>query len=109
MNKQSAAKEFLFPGTRTGTHRKEIRKAWAEVIKNAKLDTEKKEQKVTPHTLRHSFASNLVSSGERLELVGKLMGHTQPSTTLRYAKLAAEPLRAAADRMGKIARRKSKK
>jgi site-specific recombinase XerD len=35
-----------------------------------------------------------------LEVVGRLLGHTNPSTTKRYAHLADDPLRAATERFG---------
>lgn len=54
------------------------------------------------HDLRHSFASHLVSRGESLHVVGKLLGHTQPQTTARYAHLADTALRDAANRMGEV-------
>ena len=41
-----------------------------------------------------------MSSGLSLEIVGRLLGHTNPLTTKRYAHLADDPLRAAADRIG---------
>jgi integrase len=47
------------------------------------------------HDLRHSFASMLISQGETLEVIGKLLGHAQYQTTLRYAHLADDPLRRA--------------
>jgi integrase len=50
------------------------------------------------HDLRHSFASHLVSSGVSLPIVGKLLGHTQQQTTARYAHLADDPQREAANR-----------
>ena len=52
------------------------------------------------HDNRHTHASHLVSSGLSLEIVGRLLGHTSPMTTRRYAHLADDPLRAAADRFG---------
>ena len=52
------------------------------------------------HDNRHTHASHLVSSGLSLEIVGRLLGHTNPLTTKRYAHLADDPLRAAAERIG---------
>jgi hypothetical protein len=53
-----------------------------------------------PRDNRHTHASHLVSSGLSLENVGRLLGHTNPLTTKRYAHLADDPLRAAAERFG---------
>lgn len=49
------------------------------------------------HDLRHSFASMAVASGLSLPMIGALLGHTQPRTTHRYAHLAADPLKEAAN------------
>jgi integrase len=49
------------------------------------------------HDLRHTFASTAVASGQGLPMIGKLLGHTQVQTTARYAHLAADPVRSAAD------------
>jgi site-specific recombinase XerD len=54
------------------------------------------------HDLRHSFAAQLVSSGASLPLVGSLLGHSNPSTTHRYAHLFDDPQRAAVERIGKL-------
>jgi integrase len=48
------------------------------------------------HDLRHAFASVAASSGMGLPIIGKILGHAQPSTTQRYAHLAPDPVRAAA-------------
>lgn len=57
---------------------------------------------VRTHDLRHSYASHLVSSGASLEVVGKLLGHTQAQTTMRYAHLQDDSLRTATNRFGDI-------
>lgn len=54
------------------------------------------------HDLRHSFASHLASSGTSLAIVGKLLGHTQASTTLRYAHLQDKALRDATNQVSKL-------
>jgi integrase len=49
------------------------------------------------HDLRQTFASTAVASGQGPPMIGKLLGHTQVQTTARYAHLAVEPVRMAAD------------
>lgn len=49
------------------------------------------------HDLRHSAASFALAAGTPLAVVGKLLGHRHPTTTARYAHLADDPVRKAAD------------
>jgi integrase len=51
------------------------------------------------HDLRHSFASVGAASGMSLNIIGGLLGHTQAQTTKRYAHLATDPLKAAANQI----------
>jgi integrase len=51
------------------------------------------------HDLRHTFASTAIASGQGLPMIGKLLGHTQVQTTTRYAHLAADPIKNAADQV----------
>lgn len=67
----------------------EIKKAWNTIRKKSGFPD------LRIHDLRHTYASHLVSKGLSLSIVGKLLGHTQASTTQRYAHLADEPLRQA--------------
>jgi len=50
------------------------------------------------HDLRHSFASLLASEGVSLHVVGKLLGHSSPATTARYAGLYPAALEEAAEK-----------
>jgi integrase len=54
------------------------------------------------YDLRHSFASIGAGGGLSLAIIGKLLGHTQARTTERYAHLADDPLREAADKIGAV-------
>jgi integrase len=52
------------------------------------------------YDLRHTFASTGAGSGLSLPVIGRLLGHANPATTQRYAHLADDPLRRAADQIG---------
>lgn len=71
-----------------------IKDSWGAIRQAAGL------QDVRIHDLRHSFASVMVSAGMSLPMIGALLGHTDAKTTQRYAHLASDPLRAAADKGG---------
>lgn len=102
----------LFPG-RKGGARATIRRPWVAACKAAGLveatTVQGKRGPITryrptvrTHDLRHSYASHLVSNGASLEVVGKLLGHTQASTTMRDAHVQDEATRAATNRFGDI-------
>lgn len=57
---------------------------------------------VRPHDLRHSFASVMIAGGASLPVIGALLGHRDVKTTSRYAHLATDPLKVAADQVGGV-------
>jgi integrase len=84
----------LLPGNAPGRPLQDIKKFWKVVTAQAGIANYRL------HDNRHTHASHLVSSGLSLEIVGRLLGHTNPTTTKRYAHIADSPLRAATERFG---------
>jgi integrase len=107
----------LFPGReredKKNHHRVSLKRPWLQACKAAglveKIQVKGKRRMVTRyrptvrlHDLRHSYASHLVSNGVGLQVVGKLLGHVQASTTMRYAHIQDEALRAATNQLATI-------
>ena len=85
------AGDFVIAGRTPTAPRTDLKRPWALVSKHAGLEG------LRIHDLRHSFASFGAGGGLGLPIIGKLLGHTQASTTQRYAHLDADPLRRASD------------
>ena len=85
---------YVIPGDDLERPRADLRRPWDAVSNRAGLEG------VRLHDLRHTYASFGASSGLGLPVIGKLLGHTQASTTQRYAHLDNDPLRRAAENIG---------
>lgn len=85
---------YCIPGDKPDAPRADLKRLWTAVTARAGLDG------VRIHDLRHTFASFGAGGGLGLPIVGKLLGHSQASTTARYAHLDVDPLRRAADAIG---------
>jgi integrase len=88
--------EYLFPGYRGAAHLADLKEVWPKICKAAHI------KNLRLHDLRHSYASVLASSGQSLLIIGKLLGHSRPETTQRYAHLLDDPLRAATNTAGAV-------
>jgi integrase len=64
----------------------DLGRPWGKVRERAGLPD------VRLHDLRHTFASMAAAKGLSLPMIGKLLGHTVPATTQRYAHLALDPI-----------------
>jgi integrase len=86
---------YVICGEKPGRHLVNLEKPWRRIRTAAQLDD------VRLHDLRHSFASVAASGGQSLVVIGKMLGHSQPATTARYAHLADDPVKAASDAVGR--------
>jgi integrase len=91
-----SSSDHVFPGPGRNHHRESIKKPWARLCKKAGIAG------LRVHDLRHTYASILASSGSSLHLIGQMLGHTQPTTTARYAHMLDDPMRAAAERVAGV-------
>lgn len=96
MRKERPDTEYVFHGRWKTEPLTQTHSVWAYVRKKAKL------KDARAHDLRHTYASILASGGMSLPIIGALLGHTQPATTARYAHLYDEPLKEAAEAVGRF-------
>ena len=85
--------QHVIVGNKEGQHITDMQKPWRRIRTLANLEG------VRMHDFRHTFASGAVSGGESLHMTGKLLGHSQPQTTARYAHLSDDPVHNAAERV----------
>lgn len=64
------------------------------IVKNAAKNADIKKD-ISPHTLRHSFATHLVENGADIQLVQHMMGHASITTTERYIHMSQRHLKVA--------------
>ena len=92
--RKKRAGKWVFPGDKPGEHLAALWHVWHFVRNRVKLGTDAR-----VYDLRHTFASVGAGGGLSLPIIGRLLGHTQPRTTQRYAHLADDPLREAAEKI----------
>lgn len=87
---------YVLPGKKKGKHFVGLTKIWYALRTAAGLED------VRIHDLRHSYSSFAITlGGATIPLLGKLLGHSNPETTARYAHIAKDPAAAIADATGR--------
>ena len=87
---KSGASPWLFPG-RAGQHL--TRHRFAQLLKELAIEAGIDHRRVSPHVLRHAFASHLLHHGADLRAVQQMLGHADISTTQIYTHVLDERLR----------------
>ena len=81
-------KNYVFEGIHGAAYSAEsIRSFLKRSCKHAKIS-----KRVTPHTLRHSYATHLLESGIDIRYIQELLGHVKPETTMIYTHVSKKDL-----------------
>ncbi len=81
-------KELVFPGRNGVLTPRNVQKIVKLAAKKANIN-----KKVSPHTLRHSFATHLLEGGTDLRMIQELLGHSNLQTTQIYTQVSDEQKR----------------
>jgi integrase/recombinase XerD len=95
---------YLFPSRGREGHL--TRQRFAQLLKEAALAAAIDPVRVSPHVLRHAFASHLLEAGADLRSVQLMLGHADIATTQIYTHVVPEKLRALVEDHHPLARRK---
>jgi site-specific recombinase XerD len=95
---QATAASYVFPSRGTSLTARQMRNLMTGYLKLAGIT-----KAYSPHSLRHTFATQLLNAGASLEVVKELMGHRSLDMTLRYTQLYDRTKRAQYDQaMAKV-------
>jgi integrase/recombinase XerD len=102
-NRLSAASPWLFPSPSGRKHL--TRQRFTQILKRLAVDARLDPARVSPHVVRHAFASHLLAHGADLRAVQEMLGHADVSTTQIYTHVLEERLSAAVREHHPLSRR----
>jgi integrase/recombinase XerD len=88
---RSTAQRFVFPSRGAGGRL--TRRRLGQILEDLAMKASISLDRVTPHALRHAFATQLLSGGADLRAVQLLLGHADISTTQIYTHVVTDELR----------------
>lgn len=103
-----AAQEKSFYPSKTSESGHLTRQRFAQLLKDLARDAQVEEGRVSPHILRHAFATHLLKRGADLRSVQKMLGHADIATTQIYTHIVGDSLKDTVEEKHPIAKKGSK-
>lgn len=96
--------KWLFP-SKTSESGHLTRQRFAQLLKDLSAEAKMEDGKVSPHILRHAFATHLLKRGADLRAVQKMLGHADIATTQIYTHMVADDLQKTIEEKHPLAKR----
>ncbi|MEK6974252.1 MAG: site-specific tyrosine recombinase/integron integrase [Nanoarchaeota archaeon] len=86
--KHFSIKDYLFPGKNSTITTRNVQKILKKTAAKCNIT-----KKVSPHTIRHTFATHLLEGGTDIRMIQELLGHSSLNTTERYTHVSSTELK----------------